>query len=58
MLEQATANKEYGFVETLQERNRGLILLLLDKIGASGKGVSNDSQSLERSYPRSDRHQK
>jgi superfamily II DNA helicase RecQ len=36
-LEQAAANKEYEFVETLQERDRGLILLFLDKIEASGK---------------------
>jgi superfamily II DNA helicase RecQ len=36
-LEQAAANEEYEFVETLQERDRGLILLLLDKIEASGK---------------------
>jgi hypothetical protein len=36
-LEQATANQEYGIVETLQNRDRGLILLLLDRIEASGK---------------------
>lgn len=36
-LEQAAANKEYEFVETLKDRDRGMILLLLDKIEASGK---------------------
>jgi hypothetical protein len=36
-LEQAAANQEYEIVETLQERDRGLILLLLDKIESSGK---------------------
>jgi superfamily II DNA helicase RecQ len=36
-LEQAAANNEYEFVVTLQERDRGLILLFLDKVEASGK---------------------
>jgi superfamily II DNA helicase RecQ len=36
-LGKAAANKEYEFVKTLQEQDRGLILLLLDKIEASGK---------------------
>jgi superfamily II DNA helicase RecQ len=36
-LELAAANKEYEFVEILQERDRGLILLFLNKIEASGK---------------------
>lgn len=33
----AAASQRYEFVETLRERNRGMILLLLDKIAASGK---------------------
>jgi superfamily II DNA helicase RecQ len=36
-LEQAAANKEYEFVETLQERGRGLILLFLVKSKPQGK---------------------
>jgi len=33
----AAANHQYDFVETLKDRNRALILLLLDKISDSGK---------------------
>lgn len=36
-LKQAAADQEYEIVETLQERDRGLIWLLLDKIESSGK---------------------
>jgi hypothetical protein len=36
-LVQGAANLEYDIVETLQERDRGLILLLLDKLESSGK---------------------
>jgi superfamily II DNA helicase RecQ len=36
-LEQVATNKEYEFVETLKDRDRGLILLLLDKIEDSKK---------------------
>lgn len=32
---QAAENQEYEFVETLKDRNRGMILLLLDKIAQS-----------------------
>lgn len=32
----AAKNQEYEFVETLKDRNRGMILLLLEKIAASG----------------------
>jgi hypothetical protein len=31
----ASENRTYEFVETLKDRNRGIILLLLDKIAVS-----------------------
>jgi hypothetical protein len=36
VLIEAAGNHTYEFVETLKERNRGMILLLLDKIAESG----------------------